>query len=423
MSSATVPVQNETPSGIEVEVLPFVRMPIVDRDAQLVAYDICYQAGEDANLAQATLQLFRQSYLDQLAGTGLAFLAVDEELLREHVTELGFGERVGPRVDTRLATCDDIHALLAGMAERGVPVLIENLVWPDDASEPQAQRLRELVRLARCVSIDVRGHDESSLVRAVANLRAADRDVVATACYLYEHRTQRACLNLGFDAFQGSYLFKPAEDRLIDTLKPNRLNLLRLLAAIQNPDNGPVELEELIRNDAVLSYKLLNCVISAYFGLPRELKSLQQAAVYFGVTRLRNWVYSMAIGDLDDAPPELLKQALLRARMAELLGRNLPREQRDMAFITGLFSLLDTIVGAPMDRVLADVPLPDPVRQALIDGSGPLATALAQIRAWESADVAAAGNGDGHDPNLADAYLNSVAWTEHVYSFVQRQTA
>ncbi|HEX5353538.1 MAG TPA: HDOD domain-containing protein [Rhodanobacteraceae bacterium] len=422
MSPAS-PVQSDGPSGIEVEILPFVRMPIVDRDAQLVAYGICHQAGDDANLAQATLQLFGQSYLDQLAGNRLAFLEMDEELLRGHGADLGFGERVGPRMDVRLAACDDACALLTSMAERGVPVMIENLVWPDGAAEAVTQRLRELVRLARCVSIDVRGHDESSLVRALASLRAADRDVVATASYLYEPRTQRACMNLGFDAFQGSYLFKPAEERLVDTLKPNRLNLLRLLAAVQDPGNGPVELEELIRNDVVLSYKLLNCVNSAYFGLPRELKSLQQAAVYFGVTRIRNWIYSMALGDLDDTSPELLKQALLRARMAELLGRNLPPEQRDVAFITGLFSLLDTIVGAPMGRVLSDVPLPDPVRHALVDGSGPLATVLARIRAWESADAAVAGNADGHDAGLAEAYLQSLEWAEQVYSFAQRKAA
>jgi EAL and modified HD-GYP domain-containing signal transduction protein len=397
-------------------------MPIVDRDAQLIAYDICHQAGDDANLAQATLRLFKQAYLGQLAGNRLAFLEVDEELLRGHGAELEFDQHVGPRMNVRLAAGDDAFALLTGMAERGVPVMVENLVWPEQASEATVQRLQELVRLARCVSIDIRGHDESSLVRALASLRAADKEVVATATYLYEYRTQRACMNLGFDAFQGSYLFKPAEERHVDTLRPNRLNLLRLLAAVQNPDNGPIELEELIRNDAVLSYKLLSCVNSAYFGLPRELKSLQQAAVYFGVTRIRNWIYSMAIGDLDDAPPELLKQALLRARMAELLGRKLPPEQREMAFITGLFSLLDTIVGAPMDRVLSDVPLPDPVRVALVEGSGPLATVLARIRAWESADVASTNNDGEHDADLADAYLHSLEWAEQVYNFAQHQT-
>lgn len=420
MSPETSSAQVDSPAGIEVDVVPFVRMPIVDRDAQLVAYDICHQ-GDDTNLAQATQALFRNGYLGQLAGSGIAFLAVDDELLRGYATGITFDEHVGPRIDAGLAARDDAFEWLRDLTGRSVPVMLEDPSWSGTGADAATGRLQELVQMARCVSIDVRGHDEASLVRTMANLRLADRHAVATAAYLYEHRTQRACMDLGFDAFQGSYLFRPAEEQLVETMKPNRLNLLRLLAAVQNPDNGPGELEELIRNDAVLSYKLLKCVNSAYFGLPRELKSLQQAAVYFGVTRIRNWVYSMAIGDLDDTPPELLKQALLRARMAELLARNLPPEQREMAFIAGLFSLLDTIMGVPMKRVLADVPLPDVVRHALLEGSGPLALTLAQIRGWESIDGAGAKREGSAE--VADAYLRSVEWAEHVYSFAQRQAA
>lgn len=419
MTPATASAQTDHDSGIEVDVVPFARLPIVDRDAQLIAYDICHQANGDANLAQATLALFRQGYLGQLAGNGIAFVAVDDELLSEHADALAFDERTGPRIEAALAVREDAFRLVRAMAARGVPVMLENPVWPEEDADP-AHRLQELVRLARCVSIDVRGHDEASLVRAVANLRVADRNVIATASYLYEHRTQRACLNMGFDAFEGSYLFKPAEEQFVDTLKPNRLNLLRLLAAVQNPENGPAELEELIRNDAVLSYKLLSCVNSAYFGLPRELKSLQQAAVYFGVTRIRNWVYSMALGDLDDASPELLKQALLRARMAELLGQGLPVDLRDTAFITGLFSMLDTIMGVPMKQVLSDVPLHDAVRQALLEGAGPLGNVLAKIRAWETIDADAA---QDVGVDVAEAYLHSVEWAEHVYSFVEKKAA
>jgi len=226
-------------------------------------------------------------------------------------------------------------------------------------------------------------------------------------------------MDIGFDAFEGPYLLQPAPPRVVGTLKPNRVNVLRLLSAVQNPDNGPVEIEELIRNDAVLSYKLLNCVNSAYFSLPRELKSLQQAAIYFGVARLRNWVYAMALGDLDDAPPEVLKQALLRARMAEILARRMPTEQREVAFTVGLFSLLDAIMGVSMQQVLTDVPVADLVRNALVAGTGPLAAVLQRIRAWERLDARAG----GADAEAAEAYLGAGEWAEHVYSFAPRNAA
>lgn len=420
MSPANLSAQMDNESGIEVEVLPFVRMPILDRDAQLVAYEICHQAGSDGSRTQATVQLLGDPCLKFLTGNKLSFLVADAELLRGSADGLRFDERVGPRVDAELAVCDDVFAVLRGLAGRGVPVMIDNPVWPDEVPPGEAtQRLRELVQMVRCVGIDVRRHDESTLLFAVASLRAARAGVTIAATCVQDRRAHRACMDLGFDAFEGPYLLQPAPQRVVDTLKPNRVNVLRLLAAVQNPDNGPVEIEELIRNDAVLSYKLLNCVNSAYFSLPRELKSLQQAAIYFGVARLRNWVYAMALGDLDDAPPEVLKQALLRARMAEILAQRMPSEQREMAFTAGLFSLLDAIMGVAMQQVLTDVPVADLVRNALVGGTGPLAAVLQRIRDWENLDARVG----GADAEAAEAYLGAVEWAEHVYSFAQRNAA
>jgi EAL and modified HD-GYP domain-containing signal transduction protein len=423
MSLSTAPTQMDHESGIEVEVLPFVRVPVLDRNMQLVAYDIRHQSDEGgAKLAPATLQLFGLvSLLDQLTGRQLSFFAVDEELLRGHADLLRFDGRVGPRVDVKLAASDDVYAVLRGMAARGVPVMIDDLVWSDALPEASVQRFEELAQLASHVSIDPARHDEATLLRTIGRLRAADTVVVASC--LSTREVHGTCMDLGFDAFEGSYLFEPPAKSAIDSLKPSRLNVLRLLAAVQDPENGPNELEALIRNDAVLSYKLLACVNSAYFGVPRELKSLQQAAVYFGVNHIRNWVYAMAVGDLADTAPEVLKQALLRARMSELLGRQLPPERREMAFTMGLFSLLDTIMGVPMERVLADVPVAAEVREALVGGTGPLAGVLQQIRAWESGHVVRATSSGGVVVDLAEAYLDSLEWAEHVYSHAQRSAA
>lgn len=418
MSAANVTARMEEQSGIEVEVLPFVRTPVLDRDAQLVAYEIRHQGGGDP--VQASVRLLGDPCLKFLTGNKLSFLAADAQLFHGQAEPLRFDDGVGPRVDAALAVRDEVFPQLREMAARGVPVMIDNPVWPDEVPPGAAtERLREVVRMVCCVGIDVCRHDESTLLFAVASVRAVHAEATIAATCVQDRRAHRACMDLGFDAFEGPYLLQPAPQRAVDSLKPNRVNVLRLLAAVQNPDNGPVELEELIRNDAVLSYKLLNCVNSAYFSLPRELKSLQQAAIYFGVARLRNWVYAMALGELDDAPPEVLKQALLRARMAEILARRMPSEQREMAFTVGLFSLLDTIMGMSMQQVLTDVPVADLVRHALVEGKGPLGELLQRIRDWESADAGAA----GVDGDAAEAYLGAVEWAEHVYSFAQRNAA
>ena len=49
---------------------------------------------------------------------------------------------------------------------------------------------------------------------------------------------------------------------------------------------------------------------------------------------------------------------------------------RDMAFMTGILSLLDTLLGLPMPEAVAPLALPDEVREALLRRSGPLGRLL-----------------------------------------------
>lgn len=420
MATISVTSQPAAPAEGSEAVLPFVRLPILDRDDQLVGYELRFQGEGDAELTRSTVEIFVHSGLQQLIGGSRAFAPFNRELLIEHAQLLRLGSRLGIQVDTALALQDDAAEALAGIAGRSAGLMLDDFDWPANASEERAARLGMLVRGAQYAAIDVRRHDEAALFDLVSRLRSAGVKVVAK--HIDGHDRHRQCVDLGFDAFEGQYLFKPAPVTS-DTLRPNRLNVLRLLAAVQDPENGPIELEALIRNDAVLSYKLLSCVNSAYFNLPRELKTLQQAAIFFGVARIRNWVYAMSLSAMDDNSPELLKQALLRARMCELLARNLRGDLREMAFTMGLFSLLDTLMGVSMAQVLEHVPVAEAVRQALVNREGPLAQVLEQVHAWESGYVVHARTASGGTVNLAEAYLRAAEWADHVYSFADAKAA
>lgn len=234
------------------------------------------------------------------------------------------------------------------------------------------------------------------------------------------HDTYGRCKSLPFQAVQGRYLLVPQQIE-VPVLTPNRLSLLRLMGALQESNAGPVELGEIIRDDAVLSYKLLGCVNSAYFALPRELKSIQQAAIFFGVARLRNWINTMALSSMDDRPPELLRAALIRAHMCERLAQGMPSGLQDMAFTAGLLSLLDTLLCAPMEFVLSHLPLATDIRDALIDGRGPFAPLLGQIYAWEAADTQAAQFEKQDIRRVARAYFAATQWADQVYSFAEQR--
>src|SRR3546814_3753511 len=73
------------------------------------------------------------------------------------------------------------------------------------------------------------------------------------------HDDFQRCLALGFDLFQGYFFFRPeiiGEGNVSET----GLSVMRLLAALEDANNGPKELERIITSDAVLSYRLLRLV-------------------------------------------------------------------------------------------------------------------------------------------------------------------
>ena len=59
-------------------------------------------------------------------------------------------------------------------------------------------------------------------------------------------------------------------------------------------------------------------------------------------------------------------------------------QMRNEAFICGVFSLLDRMMRQPFAELLNSVPVPDSVRQALVDSVGPYQPFLELVRAVEN---------------------------------------
>jgi c-di-GMP-related signal transduction protein len=75
----------------------------------------------------------------------------------------------------------------------------------------------------------------------------------------------------------------------------------------------------------------------------------------------------------------------------EILGEEqIPGTAHDALFLTGIFSCLDRLLRRPMAEALALLPIPDEVRDALLNNGGPYATLLAVAKASESFGQSAA---------------------------------
>ena len=101
----------------------------------------------------------------------------------------------------------------------------------------------------------------------------------------------------------------------------------------------------------------------------------------------------------------------------ELLATDmLSAEEADNAFVVGVFSMLDTMLGMPMEQALSAVALPQPVVDALLHRTGVYAPFLELALACESGnDEAFAKHVESlhlsnHQVNWA--HLQALAWAD-----------
>jgi EAL and modified HD-GYP domain-containing signal transduction protein len=168
----------------------------------------------------------------------------------------------------------------------------------------------------------------------------------------------------------------------------------------------------------MLSFNLLRFINSAGFGMRTEVTSFKHAVMLLGLNRLFKWAALMMTTSVaKDMPPAVATTAVVRGRLMELLAlEKLSPDDCDHAFVVGVFSLLDTMLGISMQEALATVSLPPAVTEALLHRTGPLAPFLNVTIACESSDDVSFASAiqaldlTGNQVNWA--HLQALAWAE-----------
>lgn len=221
---------------------------------------------------------------------------------------------------------------------------------------------------------------------------------------------------LGVKLFQGYWFAKPSLVKAT-TIRPSQATIIQLINLVRKQASS-VEIEDLLKKDPTLSFNLLRFINSSGFGLSCEVTSFRHAVMILGLKKLFRWAaLLMTTSRAGGAPQAVGQTAVVRGRLMELLAAELlTPEECDNAFVVGVFSLLDTMLGVPLNQALESVALPESVMDALLRGTGVFAPFLELTRACESGDeVAFAKNADAlHLSNrqVNWAHLQALTWAE-----------
>jgi EAL and modified HD-GYP domain-containing signal transduction protein len=221
---------------------------------------------------------------------------------------------------------------------------------------------------------------------------------------------------LGIKLFQGYWFARPVL-MTGQTIRPTQAAIIQLINLVRK-QASTAEIEDVLKRDPTLSFNLLRFINSSGFGLSCEITSFRHAVMILGLKKLFRWaallMTTSRAGGISQAVGSM---AVVRGRLMELLAAELlPPEECDNAFVVGVFSLLDTMLGMPLSKALESISLPETVVNALLHQTGALAPFLELTKACESADdavfakTAEALQLSNHQVNWA--HLQALAWAE-----------
>lgn len=395
------------------------RQAIHDRWNRVVGYALLMrdprggELSDDEHVAtRVIVETFTGIGVAAIAGEQPAHVRVPRRFLLElHALALP-PERVVLEVADPGPDDDALRAVLERLAAQRYRVSL--------VCDPRGPAPLELARVAESVKLDVRDLGDDELDDCAARFQRVSGTLIAVG--VDTPALRQRCRLAGFDRFQGFFLSTP--DLVAGAAPPSaRIGELRALAGLYAQSTFE-QLEETISRDVGLSFRLMTYLNSAYFNLPRRVASVREALVLLGMHAVRRWATLIALSGAQDTPTELTVTALVRARLCELIARDLDPAleiEPEACFTVGLFSVVDAIAQAPLAQAIETLPLTEAARAALLEHEGPMGDALAAAIAWERGELDEVAR---RLPGIAvrDLYLSAVAWADSTSGMLRSTT-
>ena len=419
--STPVEATGSTPNP-EKTFMSIARQPILDAKRTVFGYELFdrtlgnkgYNAASDAALLFNLLSsadsemrntkktIFINCTHETLAGGHLELIEPDRIVLE--VPAMGPEKADVEDIDTFLQTLMNVH-------KRGFRLAFdEHVITPAYAG---------WLALASFIKLDLT-RVPLERVKLIAQRLAGQSKIQLVAEKIETAEQFEQVSRAGVTLFQGYWFAKPVLIRG-QTLRPAQAAIIQLINLVRKQASTP-EIEEVFKHDPTLSFNLLRFINSAGFGLSCEITSFRHAVMLLGLKKLFRWAALLMTTSAGAGnSPAVGNVAVVRGRLMELLAAELlSLDECDNAFVVGIFSLLDTMLGIPLNEALASISLPESVTDALLRGTGVLAPFLHLTLACENADDAQFAQNaialqlTGDQVNWA--HLQALAWAENITS-------
>jgi c-di-GMP-related signal transduction protein len=324
------------------------RQPILTREEKVLGYELLFREGPDDRFfgsdaesgTCSTIDTLNVMGLDAVCDGRLAFVNCTHQMLLKEYLFLLPADKVVAEIQENVPAGENEIEACRHLKERKYRIALDNFI-PGDAREP-------LVPYADFIKVDIR-KVQSSESAAITAARGQTSQMLAQKV---ETRLEfLEAIKDGFTLFQG-YFFRRPERMRARHIPATQSSYLHLLKAISAPKVDLGEVEDLIKHDASLCYRLLRYLNSPALGLSSPVQSIRHGMTLLGERELMRWIRmatTLVMGQ--EKCSDLVLSSLVRGRFCELIAPKLEHLKCDL-FLVGMFSLMDAILEIPMGMVV-----------------------------------------------------------------------
>lgn len=403
------------------------RQPIFDKYSNLHSYELLYRDGEENAFncsmdgSRATRFLISDAItvfgINKLTNDNLAFINFTREVLLSDFVFLANPKEVVIEILEDVIIDSILIERIIKLKELGYKIALDDYVGDSsfDSVLPYIDILKVNFMLV----------DLGKAKRIARRYAKTGISLLAEKVETYEVYEQ--AVKFGYTLFQGYYFAKPhvVSKESGDIAKSS---FIRILQELRTEDPDYSNISDIIEQDAGLTYKLLRHINTMKYAHTSftQIKSVRMAVVRLGVDEFRRWVLlTMARDYTKEQSEELIRTAFIRAIFAEKLARasvELMSRSGD-AFMMGMFSLIDTIIGGSISELLNELPLADDVKSALLGEENKFYHLLEFVKLYENANWIEVEHKEElhiYDiDNLAEIYFECIIYADGIFEMTK----
>ena len=354
------------------------RQPILDKDNNIVAYDILYRQNKIFNYCDSDLDNFEITAkvlsialnnigVNKLIDDKIGLINVNEALLNHSIINNIPSDKFYLELLESTDITDTLIAKIDEMIDDGYIFVLDDFTF----NKNNFEKYKILFPRIKYIKADLQTNSMANMELIVKNLKKFDIKFVAEKVETKEEFEK--LISIGYELFQGYYFAKPdiLSTKRLDPATTEILNILGMICSNKNINKIIKKIEQY----PIISINLLKFLNSAYFNFNDNIHSIKQAVILLGVKKLKNWLILLLYINNEKNPYNNPLFVMIKNRssfMVEIVKytKYNNEENQELVYLTGLLSKIDTVLNTSFEEILNELHIDSIIQDAIIKKKG-----------------------------------------------------